>query len=161
MARTVGQVFNDSDIAAGLNFTMIPCAGGGGPACEQSDVIEACALDATGCVGGCTGEAALKLSKFVGCFEHNFTEGGPGATCVPADAAKCTAYAGIADEHAACMSSSSRKKQVADWGAIETASAKLHFFPTVKIDGKMDGSKAQDPTKLRSELCKAGLAAAC
>ena len=145
-------------ITAGVNFTMVPCAGGGGSACELSDVIEACALDATGCLGGCSGEAAAKLGSFVGCFEHNFNESHT-PVCVPADVDKCTAQAGIKDEHDRCMQSPGRRASAASYIAAQTKAANPRFFPTVLVAGKH--ANPQNSTTLKSVLCDAGVKAAC
>lgn len=150
----------DGNITSELNLTIVPCAGGGGSACELADKYEACALDATNCIGGCTGDAALTLTTFISCFEHRFNESSK-QVCHPEDGPKCAAKAGITSDLNKCMNSPSRYQKVAQWIETKTKEAHLNFFPTVKIGGKMDGDKAQNSTQLKSELCAQGVKAAC
>ena len=139
---------------------MVPIFGGAGADCEESDTIEACALDATGCIGGCTAESAHLLASFVGCFEKNFSEGST-PPCFPKDATRCAFEVGLSAGIDRCLKSPERQKVAADWIAAAAAAADPKFFPTVLIDGEMDSDKAQNATQLQEALCAAGVSAAC
>ena len=69
MANASGSVFAKAGVADAVNLTFVPLPGGGSAECQQSDGIDACAIYAAGCIGGCTGASAATLGKFAGCFE--------------------------------------------------------------------------------------------
>ena len=164
MARTIGDVFTD-DIVPGLNFTFLPVPGGGGKDCERADVFEACAIDATNCVGGCTGKTARQLAGFVSCFEHSFNESSREHNCdIRFDVGtKCAVAAGIHAGMETCLASPDRQKKVTAWinATQAAASPKIQFWPWVHVNGKLDSDAAQNTTNLKKELCTAGLKAAC
>ena len=54
MANASGSVFAKDGVADAVNLTFVPLPGGGSAACQQSDGIDACAIYAAGCIGGCT-----------------------------------------------------------------------------------------------------------
>lgn len=74
MAKTIGPVFNDSDVSSAVNFTFFPLPGGPGLGCAAADNADACALSAAGCESGCTGENAAALAAFSSCYEGTFKE---------------------------------------------------------------------------------------
>ena len=69
MANASGSVFAKDGVADAVNLTFVPLPGGGSAACQQADGVDACAIYAAGCIGGCTGASAATLGKFAGCFE--------------------------------------------------------------------------------------------
>jgi len=138
----------------------------------QCNIIEACALHATDCLGGCTGVAAHKLVSFLGCFvagEHppaaSVVEEGAHAaegTCTPNAKGKCVASSGIdRQKHAACVADKATHKAVME--EVWRKSRKIQTFPNCKVNGKLlpqEDEKAAEHT-LKTALCKAGASAAC
>jgi len=157
MAQAVGAVFADKDIAAAVNFSGFPLSGGGGVGCVAMDDNEACALDAAGCIGGCTGDALEKIAAFVSCNEKGWHE----FLCTGGDSKSsgCVESAGIdADAYQKCKGDASRIKAIHE--QLDAAGAKVHSFPKVTIAGH-DHSMAQDEASLKQALCKEGVQPAC
>ena len=73
-----------------------------GPTCT-CNIHEACVLHATGCLGGCTGDAARQLTSFLGCYVHGEKPGieASNATspldgsCKPGNLKSCVASSGV------------------------------------------------------------------
>jgi len=128
-----------------------------GIGCKAMDDIEACALDATNCVDGCTGASAQQLGAFVTCLEIGWVEmlcsGGAkkGDTCI--ETAKIDK-----SKFASCKTDQSKIQNIHDH--INSVGKNVHSFPKVLIDGK-DASQAQDSKSILQKLCSVGVQAAC
>ena len=179
-----------------MNFSYVPLpdsvddVSSNGNTCAYGDQVEACALDLTGCLGdGCTGEALMKLSSFVSCFEKSWVE----MMCVGAKtkASTCAESSGIdSDKLSACLNDSSKVKQL-EQELNNMDPGNLRQYPTVHIgtffffnsltyslsfilslshtraffsllSGKKDESEqSQTPSDLKKALCSQGVSAAC
>lgn len=159
MARAVGPVFADAEIAKAVNFSAFPLTGGSLPfgGCDAADDSEACAHYASDCVDGCTGPTLQKLTAFYSCLEHGWIE----MFCAGGDskANTCIASSGVDhDKFTSCKSDKALLQKIQ--AQFNSAGSRVHSFPKVLINGK-DASMAQDPKSLRAKLCSAGVQAAC
>ncbi len=162
----MGPVFNDSAIAKEVNFSYVPLPDSvsdsrNGDLCAYGDQVEACALDVTGCLNGCSGDALTKLSSFVTCFEKSWVE----MMCDGAKtkASTCAESSGIdSDKLTQCLSTDSKVKQLEE-ELSNMDPGNLRVYPTVKIgtSTKNQGDSSQDPTDLKKALCSQGVTAAC
>lgn len=128
-----------------------------GVGCGAMDDIEACALDATGCVDGCSGASAQQLSAFVTCLETGWVEMFCSGGAKKADT--CVAQAKIdKDKFTTCQGD---KAKIASIHAhINALGNNVHSFPKVTIGGK-DASNSQDSKSILAKLCSAGVQGAC
>lgn len=131
---------------------------GGPPGCKHADEADACALHVTGCIHGCTADAAVALASYASCYEGGFHEG----MCTGAEKKDktCAATAGIdADKFAACLADASLIKKIqAD---VFSRGANVDMFPKVTIGGFPASNKAQDEASFKEALCKHGVKPAC
>lgn len=126
--------------------------------CAYADEVEACAVSASKCVGGCSGTALTALTSFLSCFEKGWIEG----VCTGAKTKgnTCVSSAGIdSDAFSTCMSSPSTISDLQKQFAKEGAN--VNMFPKVTINGKDYSDDAQDQSDLDKALCSSGVEAAC
>ena len=154
MANASQFVIKD-DVAAGVNLSFVPIPGGGSAACQQSDGVDACAIYAAGCIGGCTGKAAETLAAFAGCFEGTFTE----HNCYPERAPPCVTSSGLnqsAYDECSADPSGPARQAVDAWIATVPDP---RGYPYVTLDGVRASVGRAD--MMAAALCKAGVQAAC
>lgn len=157
MGRSVGTVFADLTIASAVNVSIYPLSGGSG-SCGAMDDVEACALDATGCVGGCSGDAAKKVTAFISCLEQGWSEN----NCPGGDAKgrTCLQTADIdADAYDKCRADSTHISDIHRF--IDDAGSFVTMFPKVIIGGHSSMFPPEAPDEIREALCDAGVTAAC
>jgi len=141
-----------------------------GPTCT-CNIHEACVLHATGCLGGCTGTAALQLTSFLGCYVHgekssladsiNTTAPLEGS-CLPGNLKKCLVSSGapaagvqkcIADEkiYTPVMAEALKKSEV------------IQTYPHCTVNKKLLPQEDPKPAEahLKKALCQAGAKSAC
>ena len=167
MAKAVGPTFSDTPaIAAQVNFTFLPMPDsldpdpppGGPKGCKEADKVDACALHVTGCIHGCTADAAVKLASFVACYEGSFKEG----VCPGAESkdTKCIESAGITkSDFESCLSDDDLVKQIQT--DVYGRGQDVNSFPRVTIGGFPASMQSQDPQDFQKALCKHGVDAAC
>ena len=125
-----------------------------GVGCAQSDKIEACLLDVTGCQYGCSGPKAQQLLSFVTCLEHP----GPEGVCHPQRQSSCASSAGV-DNGAieTCLKDTAKVEAIEKY--VTSQSTRIHSFPHVTINGRI--VRAQDTAGLKQVLCRDGVKSAC
>jgi len=157
VAQAVGPVFADTDIAAAVNFHAMPLSGGGGEGCDSMDDNEACAISAAGCVDGCSGAAATKITAFLSCNEEGWHED----MCSGGDAKSsgCISSSGL-DKASfdACKANSTQLEAIHE--KFDDAGMFVRSFPKITINGH-NHPFAQDAASLKAALCEEGVEAAC
>ncbi len=125
----------------------------------QCEIHEACAVHLTGCQGGCSGDSATRLAKFVGCYSKG--EGVGDDSCKPDLMAECAGVAGIAGG-AEAMTSCAKDKSVYNPIVLEAwqRSQKVQTYPYSTINGKVL-PQGISTAQLKKALCHAGAKAAC
>ena len=165
-------MFSSAAIAANINFTFHPvpdyqdygkdpsaCTQFQTPRCCKSNIIEACVLKASGCLGGCVGASAGRLASFLGCFVKGERDRG---VCQPDAKDRCLASAGIsANATNACMDDKEQYEPV--MAALVKQSRRVQTYPHTVVNGKLlpQDTVKNDEADLRKALCDAGIKAAC
>lgn len=177
LARSLGGLFADADVAAAVNLTYYPMTGGcpimvddgflgaktmsfsTGEGCPKMHDNEACAIHALECVDGCSGSAASQLAAFMACneegWEHLLCKGGDSRSSA------CIKQAGI-DEVAyqQCKQDPAMISQLELGFTRAGYAVHTNSWPKVLIAGN-DHSNAQDEASLKVALCTEGVKAAC
>lgn len=139
-----------------------------GPTCT-CNIHEACVLHATGCLGGCTGEKALQLTSFLGCYVHGEkspTENNATAplegSCLPGNLKKCVASSGVpASAVQKCLASKAIYYPV--MAEAMKKSQVIQTYPHCTVNKKLLPQESLSKAKadLKKALCRAGAKSAC
>jgi hypothetical protein len=145
-----------SPIPDGTRFDPTKCdASDYGKACCEADVVEACVGHVTGCVDGCTGDALVNLTTFVGCYAGK-TEG----KCVSGTLQECASKAGVdASAVESCAADKALVKETMT--KVADRSKRIVSVPTMKLNGKVQRNSPESAKEIKAALCKAGADAAC
>ena len=132
----------------------------------ECNIIEACALHASGCIGGCAGARAKKLAAFLGCFVQGGQLQSSNATfegkCYPKSKDTCLASSGV-DSNKTNVCINTKKQYEAVMAGLARASKHVQTFPHATVGGKLlpQAPEKADEANLKRALCHAGVNAAC